>query len=64
MMSLEDNEKLKWGEAAVRVPTCKVKGHEAEGSWDEGGLMRPSNKKGLLKGVSMTVCKVFTQTLM
>lgn len=24
MMSLEDNERLRWGEAAVRVPTCKA----------------------------------------
>ena len=40
MMSLEDNEKLRWGEAAVRVPTCIAKGREAEGSWDEGELTR------------------------
>lgn len=24
MMSLEDNERLRWGETAVRVPTCKA----------------------------------------
>lgn len=39
MMSQEDNERPRWGDAAVRVPTCTARGAgEAEGSWDGGGL--------------------------
>lgn len=40
MMSLEDNEWLRWGEAAVHVQTCKSNGGKTEGSWDEGGLTK------------------------
>lgn len=40
MMSQEDNERPRWGDAAVRVSTCTARGGagEAKGSWDGGGL--------------------------
>jgi len=57
MMSLEDNEKLRQGEADVRVLTCKAKGR-GQGQPDEGRPTRLKRRlsKGAIYAKFLNVC--------
>lgn len=62
MMSLGDNEKLRWGEAAVRVPTCKAmrRGRGAAVMEEDSRDRARGTTEKFIKG---DIFQIFIQTL-